>query len=594
LIESECIEIFKLREIYDSLPPDMDLDELYKSVVFLSKKILNCEESSLLLYDERKNVLSFKATTDGKMKDHIGISLPENSGFAWDVVRKKDFFYSNDVKQDPRFYKEIDEEIGFSTKNILCCPMIVNDELVGVLELVNSIDRDNFSDYDQAVATVLSKMAASSISNRMLYEKLNKRVEELTTLFELSKIALYVDNNSLFFKSVVEIISKCLNVDRVSIMLHNRMKNRLEIAATYGLDIPVGTNVRDDSVSAYVFKKMEPLFVNDPEMDIPEGVEVNFRGYRNQSFISVPIMFNSQCMGVLNLTDKKSRNYFDEFELQVLSTLGHQIAGVFQSYNMKIEEEKRKRLKQELFIAADIQRRNLARIPKDLDRVEIVSLYEPAKDVGGDFFDFYRCVRGNCPLGMSENRISIVIADVSGKGIPAAIFTGTVKNILRAQSRVRCCSELFTLSNDFIYEESEYGMFVTAFFANIDMNNRIIRYSSAGHNDQMLIKRESKVVLKLKAGGKPLGIIEGAGFDMRQIDYAPGDILVLFTDGLVETLGGEKFDPDLGFDRLSEIILNNLDLDFERLLNVIRNEVRNSYDESELFDDLTTLIIKLK
>ena len=89
---------------------------------------------------------------------------------------------------------------------------------------------------------------------------------------------------------------------------------------------------------------------------------------------------------------------------------------------------------------------------------------------------------------MSENRISIVIADVSGKGIPAAIFTGTVKNILRAQSRVRCCSELFTLSNDFIYEESEYGMFVTAFFANIDMNNRIIRYSSAGHNDQMLIR----------------------------------------------------------------------------------------------------------
>jgi len=594
LINNECIEISKLKEINDALIPDKGLDDLYNSIIYIAKKILNCEEASLLLFDEKKNALSFKATTDGKMKDHIGISLPENSGFAWDVVRKRDFFYSNDVKHDPRFYKEIDEEIGFSTKNILCCPMIVNDELVGVLELLNSIGRPNFSEYDLAVVTVLSKLAASSISNRILYEKLNKRVEELTTLFELSKIALYVDNNSFFFKSVVEIISSCLNVDRVSIMLHNRLKDRLEIASTYGLDIPIGTEVRDDSVSAYVFKKMEPLFVNDPEVDLPEGIEINFRGYRNQSFVSVPIMFNSQCMGVLNLTDKKSRNYFDEFELQVLSTLGHQIAGVFQSYNLKMEEEKRKKLKQELAIAADIQRKNLAKVPKNLEKVEIVSLYEPAKDVGGDFFDFYQCRKQYCPFDNCDNRISIVIADVSGKGIPAAIFTGTVKNILRAQSRVTCCSDFFKEANNLIFEESEYGMFVTSFFTSIDMDNRIIRYSSAGHNDQMLIKRDTEVVLKLKAGGKPLGIIDGTEYDIRQIDYASGDILVLFTDGLVETLGGEKFDPDLGFDRLSEIILNNLDLDFEHLLNVIRNEVRDSYDETELFDDLTVLIIKLK
>lgn len=578
------IDISLIFKITDEITPRKGLEELYISIVKIAKDILEAEAASLLLYQQNENLLYFRSTTDDGMKDMIGISIPENSGFAWNVFNSRQSLIVNDVNSDERFYNGIDLDTGFVTRNIICTPMMARDEFVGVLEIVNKKDEKGFSPLDMRLIEVLATISASSITNRLLYEDLKKRVEELNALYELSRSVALVDNERDFFLNVVTTLAESLHVERSSLILFVPDRRRLEVVAVYGSSIPAGAVVPDDSIAAHVFRTGKMVNVSNIKKDLPDYCLKN-KGYKSNAFVSVPIYYNNRIAGVLNLTDKKSRRLFDDFELNVLSALISHMTSVYKTFVDRRQEDKRKKLKQELDIAADIQRKNLVKIPSSFNGITVSLLYEPAKHVGGDFFDFYEIDDYNC---------GIMIADVSGKGIPAALFTGTVKNILKfgTKNNYRPAG-LFQSSNTAIYNETESGMFVTVFYALIDTISNLITFSSAGHNDQMLIRRRTMTVETLQAQGKPFGIITPAGYSEKTIIYETGDILFLFTDGLVESLGGEELDIDTGFSTLSEIILNSIDETPESILNILRNKIRELYPDTDLLDDLTILIISL-
>jgi len=584
LSEHALIDISIFFKITEEITPRKSLEELYSSIVEISREILDAEAASLLLYNQGDNLLSFKSTTDEGMKRMLGISIPENSGFAWTVFNNKKSIIVNDVNSDERFYNGIDLDTGFITKNILCTPMMAREEFVGVLEIVNKTGKDHFSILDMKLIEVIATISASSITNRLLYDDLLKRVEELNALYELSRSVALVDSESDFFQHVITTLAESLHVERGSLILFIPERGRLEVMAAYGSSIPIGSVVPEDSIAAHVFKTGKIVNVSNIKEDLPEYCKNN-TGYKSNAFVSVPLYYNNRIAGVLNLTDKKNRRLFDDFELQVLSALISHMTGVYKNFADRRDEDKRKKLKQELNIAADIQRRNLVKIPSTFNGINVSLLYEPAKHVGGDFFDFYQIDDYNC---------GILIADVSGKGIPAALFTGTVKNILKFGSKNNHKpAGLFQSSNTAIFNEAEYGMFVTVFYTLIDTVSNIITYSSAGHNDQMLFRRKTLDIVKLQAQGKPFGIITPAIYSEKTIIYEKGDILFLFTDGLVESLGGEALDIDVGFSTLSELIISNINETPETMLNIMRNRIRELYPHADLLDDLTVLIISL-
>ncbi len=582
--EQTLIDIAVFFKISEEITPRKELEELYISIVEIAKEVLDAEAASLLLYQQSDNLLYFKSTTDTGMQKMLGISIPENSGFAWTVFNEKKSIIINDVNSDDRFYKGVDLNTGFVTRNILCTPMMAREEFVGVLEIVNKKEKDHFSPLDMRLLEVIATISASSITNRLLYEDLKKRVEELNALYELSRSVELVDNEKDFFANVITTLAESLHVERGSLILFIPDRGRLEVVATYGSSIPVGAVVSEESIAAHVFKTGKIVNVSNIKKDLPEYCEKN-TGYKSNAFVSVPLYYNNRIAGVLNLTDKKNRRLFDDFELNVLSALISHMTGVYKSFSNRRQDEKRKKLKQELDIAAAIQRRNLVKIPSSFNGIKVSLLYEPAKHVGGDFFDFYEIDDYNC---------GILIADVSGKGIPAALFTGTVKNILKFGSKNNYRpAGLFQSSNTSIYHEAEYGMFVTVFYALIDTVSNIITYCSAGHDDQMLVRRKNLEIVKLQAPGKPFGIIDPANYTEETIIYEKGDLLFLYTDGLVESLGGEAFDIDVGFSNLAEIIRNNIDETPESMLNILRNKIRELFPDEDLHDDLTVLIISL-
>lgn len=571
--------------INEEITPRKNLDELYDSIVRVSAQVIKSEASSLLLYNKDDRHLYFKSTTDKGMLPMLGKKIPADSGIAWDVFKNKKPVMINDPRADSRFFSGVDRQTGFNTRNIICIPMMARDEFVGVLEVVNSTASGCFNTADMSLGEIVAMISAHAITGRMLYDDLKKRIEELNALFELSRAATLAESDSDFFHRAITILSDSLHVDRGSLILYNEKTGRLEIAAIHGSSIPVGSPVPDDSVAAYVFKRGEPMNVRDVRTDIPEWLKKKQATYSSHAFVSVPVLHNNSVIGVINLTDKKNRRLFDEFELHVLSALGTHIAGIYRTYADRKDEENRRKLKQELDIASDIQRRNLARIPARFSSLEISVLYEPAKEIGGDFYDFFE---------IDKNRCGLLVADVAGKGIPAALFTGTVKNIMKFGIKNNPApAQLFTNSNTFIVDESEYGMFVTVFYAIIDTDLKTITYGSAGHNEQVLIKRKSGAIVTLNAKGRPLGITENSLYSQESVQYDAGDILLLFTDGLVESLGDEGEDLQLGYEKLSQSIKTCINEPAEIILNFLRNTIRENSQDNELMDDLTVLAVTL-
>ncbi len=581
---NDYIDVSVFSRIAQEINPEKELEALYKAIIETSRDVLDAETASLLLYNREGKNLFFKSTTNSSMKNMLGITIPENSGLAWNVFRSRKSMIINDVSIDERFYHGIDLDTGFTTRNILCTPMMARNEFVGVLEIANKTGNGIFTSLDLKLIEIIAMISASTITARLLYEDLKKRVEELNALYDLSTSVAFAESDRDFYQKGLSILAESLQVERASLILYSPERKRLEVAAVHGSSIPVGAVVPDDSIAAHVFRTGRTVNVSNVIKDLPEFITKN-KGYKSTAFVSTPVMYKNRITGVFNLTDKKNRRLFDEFELNVLTALISHFAGLYRNFSDRRREEIRRKLRQELAIAADIQKKNLARIPACFNGINISVLYEPAKHVGGDFYDFYKIDESSC---------GIIIADVSGKGIPAALFTGMVKNILKFGSRISAVpADLFRRANSDIYDESEFGMFVTVFYTLIDTSNNTIRFSSAGHNDQLLLHKKTMETVKLQARGKPFGIIAQSTFSEETISYEKGDLLFLFTDGLVESFGGEYLDIDTGFNNLADIITENSEKSPEKILNILRNRIRELNPDKDLPDDLTVIAVSL-
>ncbi len=579
------IDVSLFFRINEEISPKKHLDDIYKSIVNISAELTKSEKAYLLLYNKNDNKLHFRSNTDSDKDIITGEPLPGEPGVEWHAFSNRETVVLNNSGADDVLFDGMGKITGGGICNLICTPMTAHGESVGVIEVINFTGGADYTGKERSLMEIISMISAAAITNRMLYEDLKKRMEELNALYELSNAAVAASDEVEFFRRVLGILAASLDVERASLIFYNRERKQLEVTASYGSSIPEGTVINDESIAAYVFRNGKAMNVQNVMTDIPDFITKRGEGYKSDAFVSIPLFFNGNIVGVLNLTDKKNRRLFDEFEMHVLSSIINHVTGIYRNYSDRRSEEKRRRLMQEVKIASDIQRKNLARIPHCSGGISIAVLYEPAREVGGDFFDFYE---------ISESISAFIIADVSGKGIPAALFTGTVKNILRAEQKTNYDpASLFSGSNTLIYNESEYGMFVTAFYIIVDENGKKLFFSSAGHNEQMLIRRRSPEVVSLKTSGKPLGISDNAGYAGGSAEYEKGDILLLFTDGLVEALDGEEMDIDEGFKKLGEIVINNINESGEHLLNIMRNAVRENSLNAELADDLTILVIHL-
>ena len=246
-------------------------------------------------------------------------------------------------------------------------------------------------------------------------------------------------------------------------------------------------------------------------------------------------------------------------------------------------EQERARLENELALARQIQARLLPAGPPTIAGFEIAGHYDPARQVGGDYFDH---------LDLGDGRVLLVIADVSGKGVPAALLMSGFRASLMSQSAdlaagdpVALCGHL----NDFLVRSVETGKFVTGFLAFADARANALHFVNAGHNPPVLLRRDGSYV-SLEAGGLMFGVLPGAPYESARVPFASGDLLVLYTDGVVE--GASPAQELWGDDRLIETVRRCAARPSLEVVETIAEEVRAFEGDAGPADDVTLLVAR--
>ena len=243
-------------------------------------------------------------------------------------------------------------------------------------------------------------------------------------------------------------------------------------------------------------------------------------------------------------------------------------------------EQAEKRIEEELEFARRIQSAALPKVftfPRD--EFELYASMDPAKEVGGDFYDFFF---------VDKNKIALVIADVSGKGIPASLFMMRSMTAIKGFAESgRMPGEIFSSANDTLCEGNEADMFVTAWIGIVDLETGTVKCANAGHEHPIIKRRDGNWELLKDKHGAPLAAMEGMPFKEYELQLEPGDKLFVYTDGVPEAINANE--EQYGTDRTVDCLNSIADANMETLLSSLRANIAEFVNGAEQFDDITML-----
>jgi len=306
---------------------------------------------------------------------------------------------------------------------------------------------------------------------------------------------------------------------------------------------------------------------------------INARPRTNSEMVA-PIISNNEVIGVFDL-ESDDLNAYSNDDLEVLMLLASQVAIIIEKVMLHEQMIEKQRLETQLEVARQVQLELLPGRDPQLESFDISAYNFPTEEVSGDYYDWVR---------IYDDQIGIVIADVSGKGVPAALLMAFLRASLRAATHIGYAPHIsMSKVNYLLWESIERNQFVTAFYGVLDATNRTLSYSNAGHNPPLLMKVDGTVRFE-ERGGVPLGMFR----DSRYYEYfetiEPGEVFVLYTDGVTEAMNST--DEEYGRDRLVTAVRACRELPAREMIDFIHRDLTVWTDGRGAHDDVTFFIIK--
>jgi phosphoserine phosphatase RsbU/P len=320
----------------------------------------------------------------------------------------------------------------------------------------------------------------------------------------------------------------------------------------------------------------EPIISPDVRKD---PVYVNARD-KTRSEMVAPIISNDEVIGVFDL-ESDELNAYSHDDLEVLQLLASQVAIIIEKVMLHEQMIEKKRLQGQLEVARQVQLELLPPRDPELDGFDISAYNFPTEEVSGDYYDWVR---------IYDDQIGLVIADVAGKGVPAALLMVFLRASLRAATHIGYATHISMAKvNYLLWESIERNQFITAFYGILDAANRTLSYSNAGHNPPLLIDTNGGSSF-LERGEQPLGMFRETRYHEYYHTFKRGEILVLYTDGVTEALSpsGEEF----GRDRLVKAAKEGASLSARELVAGMQRSVLEWTDGKGSSDDATFFVIK--
>jgi serine phosphatase RsbU (regulator of sigma subunit) len=337
----------------------------------------------------------------------------------------------------------------------------------------------------------------------------------------------------------------------------------------------------DDLLIAYMLSHPGTLEIERLQLDSPILQDMKLRA----ADIILPLASQGELLGLLILGPHLKGKAYTREERTMLDTLAPQLAPALRVTQMvqaqQAQVSERERIEQELRTAQEIQHTFLPKNVPALPGWQLVPYYQPAREVGGDFYDF---------LPFEDGRLGLVIGDVTGKGIPAALVMTATRTMLRTAAQGTASpGEVFARVNELLFADIPPKMFVTCFYAILDPTSGLMKYANAGHD--LPFRRYKGGVSELRATGMPLGLMPGSCYEEHEVIIAPGENLLFYTDGLVEAHnpGREMF----GFPRLKTLLEEHAE--GASLIRLLLSELKSFTGEGwEQEDDVTMVTLQRK
>ncbi len=555
----------------------LDVRALLLLVYDLVVAAVDCEVCSLGRLGEKGEQIEVLLAFGESGERVSGLTIEKTKGLMGQVVSTGKPLLVNRSSDIAQYEDTLEKTFGFTKRNSLAVPLMRGGELIGAVEAVNKIHGD-FTSEDMETLVALAEQIATALDNARLYGRVTREIKERDLLYQVGlRISSSLDVEEVLnlilhnLREVVEyhaggiflVDPDTMEIVRLTAMGYDpEMEDRLELKFGEG-------------VVGWVAKNVEPVIVGDVRQD-PRYL--NARNETNSEIV-VPLTVGDKILGVLNLENDRPGAFSDD-DLYLLKTFGSQAAISIERANLHKEILEKRRLEAELDLARRIQVTFLPEVLPAIPGYEISAMNLPSDEVSGDYYDV---------IHVSPGQWGIVIADVFGKGIPASLVMASFRASLLAEIRNNyAISTIMRKVNRLIWESVEPERCVTACYGVLDSGARVLTYSNAGHLYPLVIRKAG--VQRLTRGGMLLGAIEQAFYEEGRTHLKSGDLLLFFTDGLIEAedASGEPF----GEDRLIDVARAALDLPCSDIVQRIHQTILG-FTGTTLADDFTIVAVKV-
>ena len=363
-----------------------------------------------------------------------------------------------------------------------------------------------------------------------------------------------------------------IRADRVVLIGETRGKNTpLDVHArwTREMEDPQAPLQLSESLIRQVMQARESILVSTDRRDNFEP-GMSFVHLNLRSAMAAPLFDNERVRGIIYVDTSQADVRYEQADLEVLSATANAVAVKLR--NLLLESE--------MQLGAEIQRLMLPHKPK-LQGYDIAARYVPARLIGGDLYDF---------IDAGDGRLVLLVADVTGKGLPAALLMANTQATMRAQTASGgAAAERVRRANDLIHDTTATEMFVTAFYAELDTNTHRMAFSNAGHEPPFLLRGDG-TLRRLEGGGLALGILPRFDYVDAAVDLLPGDTLLAFTDGITDATNASR--ELFGIARVEAVLRENAGADAETVAGAVLDAIAAHVEDEPQFDDLTLVVLK--
>jgi len=541
----------------------IEYEELMKNVLRLVTRSLNAEGAMVYRYDPSQKDLKVRYYSGEEEPRHMIIKMGQ--GFVGWVAEHREPVLTNNPTEDNRYDAEIQD---VELESIICYPLTLRGKFFGVIEAINkkagAFDQSDLDTFD-----LISDQVALAIYNAQLYRKAKRQALQRQTLFEVSQQLMMPLNLDEVLHNILIALQKVVDFDAGGIYLIDEESGDVDSITSIGYDKLLEPDLHlkiGQGIVGSVARTGKPEVIPDVSRDKryicarPETI----------SEIVVPVHSGDKLVGIFNLENDRL-NAFSEEDKEILTAFASQAAISIERARLHKYMLEQKKIEEQLSIARTIQKTFLPDEVPEIPGYDIWGTNMPSGEVGGDYYDFIEIVR---------NQLGIAVADVSGKGIPAALIMASFRASLIAEIRNNYAIRTICYKvNNLLCESAEPANFVTAIYT----------FSNCGHNPAILLRADDSVE-ELTEGGMLLGVRRDAIYEERPIYVGQGNILCLFTDGVTEAenRNGKQFETD----RLIEILKRYRNLPAADIGSSMIDAVKSFSGNNHMQDDLTLIIIK--